>query len=687
MEYSLENLNKLANLKSLTIKDLVNTLNLSGLEVEEILTEKLEGKNYSENTKIVLKIPANREDLLNEELFIKELSTLFLIDTYQIWKIYENNYKFLLKQKYLEYNHYKTYLIESSYPDILNYSIGLKNVKNIVSPIWIQEKLLNRGIKPTECLENILNLTMLEWGQSINLINDSFTLNNNNELFEISRLDKSETFINKEEKNFLLNKGTIVLKRNNKIYSVLGIINYSAEKERENFILEAIFYDINENPLSLNDLNTKISLRYLRKIFVEKFRSSFQRLLTLLEIVTFCNLESLKYISKTKFTELETYKLLVLEKDYFKKFLNIINYDKKIFEKAGLTVVCETKNKLYFRIPKVRSDLQRPVDLIEEYSRFVGYKNFPEFRPSKNLVYSTKIAKNSKFIKQFFLTNHFNEIFCNSICSEESKEVVSVKLSNPLNQELSLLRNVLIPNLVQIMEKNGRSSNNLLRFFEIGRIFERKNGKISEEDHVAGVFQFNSVDSNNQSEWFEAKGFIENFLSNFQYDSLYFKPIKTENKFYHPTKSIEIKDKEFTLGYFCELHPRIAQNVNIKRKIYLFEFNLKFLNTKRLKTKIVLYKEYSKYPIITKDVSIKVNNKLSFSELKKFIKENTKNLKLIEFFDLYFENKEHKNINLGLRFIFQSYINTLTTEFIEEELKRIVLLIENKFLTSFPSGI
>ena len=114
MEYSLDNLNKLTNLKNLTINNLINTLNLSGLEVEDILTEQLNRNNHLENTKIVLKIPANREDLLNEELFIKEISTLFLINIYEIWKFYKTTYKFILKQKYVEYKDYKTYFIESN---------------------------------------------------------------------------------------------------------------------------------------------------------------------------------------------------------------------------------------------------------------------------------------------------------------------------------------------------------------------------------------------------------------------------------------------------------------------------------------------------------------------------------------------------------------------------------------------
>jgi phenylalanyl-tRNA synthetase beta chain len=687
MEYSLDNLNKLTNLKNLTINNLINTLNLSGLEVEDILTEQLNRNNHLENRKIVLKIPANREDLLNEELFIKEISTLFLINIYEIWKFYKITYKFLLKQKYVEYKNYKTYFIKSENLNILNYSIQVKNVQNNFCPIWVEEKLSNRGIKLGTCIENIINLSISEWGQNINIVNDGFNLEKNEEFFEIIRLEKGENYITSEKQNYILNPGTVVIKKDNKIYSVLGIINCKAEENIKNFILDGTFYDINENSLELSDLNTKISLRYLRRMFLEKFRYSFQRLLTLLEIISNCKFSSIKYVSKTNFKNLESYKIIELNKNYFQNFLSILNYDEKIFEKAGLKIVCETKNKLYFRIPKVRKDLQRPIDLIEEYSRFVEYKNFPEFKPIKSLVYSKKVTKNIKFIKQFFLNNHFNEIFCNSIVPENFKKTESVVLSNPLNQELSILRNTLLQNLIEVMERNTRSSNETLKFFEIGRIFEFKNLQLIEKDHLCGIFQSNSNEidfSNNQLNWFIAKGFIESFLINFQYKELNFEKIeKNEDEYFHPTKSIKIKDRENVIGYFGELHPQRSQNLNIKRKIYIFEFNLKYLDVKKLKNKIILYKEYSKYPIITKDISIKVKNNLNFSELKRYIKENTKNLRGIEFFDLYFEENIENIVNLGLRFTFQSYTSTLTTEFIEDELKKIIKLIEEKFLNSF----
>ena len=68
MEYSLYTLNKKTNLKNLTSTELINTLNLIGFEVDDIETLPVSTNKFLVDKKLVLKIPANREDLLNEKL-------------------------------------------------------------------------------------------------------------------------------------------------------------------------------------------------------------------------------------------------------------------------------------------------------------------------------------------------------------------------------------------------------------------------------------------------------------------------------------------------------------------------------------------------------------------------------------------------------------------------------------------
>ena len=95
MEYSLRNLNKIAQVKNVTLNNFVETLNLIGLEVDDTVFDMSSNKVNLNDIKLDLKIPANRDDLLNENILNEELSTIFLFKIYKTWQhLQEKNISF-----------------------------------------------------------------------------------------------------------------------------------------------------------------------------------------------------------------------------------------------------------------------------------------------------------------------------------------------------------------------------------------------------------------------------------------------------------------------------------------------------------------------------------------------------------------------------------------------------------------
>ena len=82
MQYSLKNLNKIANLKNLTLNNLIEKLNIIGLEVDEVFFEVETFENNIKDIQLTIKIPANRDDLLNEVIFVKELASIFDLEIF-----------------------------------------------------------------------------------------------------------------------------------------------------------------------------------------------------------------------------------------------------------------------------------------------------------------------------------------------------------------------------------------------------------------------------------------------------------------------------------------------------------------------------------------------------------------------------------------------------------------------------
>lgn len=672
MQYSLQQLNKITNLNNLTLTSFVENLNLIGLEIDDIIFENLPNKNILNDIKIELKIPANRDDLLSETIFLDELSMIFIFRIYETWSKLKFKYSFLLKKEYLNFSNYSIFPIKSDLNILLTYIVKVDNYKEITLPNWIKKKLNLIENSTNNIIENLIKLVILEWGQNFNQL-QNITSN-----FSVISLEENKTvFLNTQ--SYFLPKGSIILKNSNdEIISVLGIINHSLKAK--SFILEANFYDIDNNFLGLNDINTELSFRYLRKCFLSNFKFSFQRLLTLIEII--CDGEINKNIYKTtnqKF-EIQSYKLIKVKKNAFKKILNIEEYNPLVFEKTNLKLVCRTLNELYFKIPDFRKDLNREIDVLEEYTRFIGYKNFKDILPKSLKTKNFIKMNNNQFIKQFFINYNFNEIFTNSLITETKLNKNSISLKNPLNKDLSILRSTLTNSLIDTFVKNLRFGINSLKFFEIGRIYLKENENIIEEDHLGCIFPIQAIRNNydNKLDWFIAKGFIENFLGFFNNKKFTFEKQNIFSDYYHPTKSIKILENGKLIGLFGEIHPKYKKLYSFKQNIYLFEFNLNCVNLKSIESKLKVYKEYSKYPLITKDLSIIVSKNINFYNLKKDIINITEDLKNIEFFDIYFDENQFDTISLGIRLEFQSYSKTLLTEEIEVKINKIIsLLVEN----------
>lgn len=673
MEYSLQNLNKTAYLNHITTTQIIDTLNLIGFEVDEIFLEKSLINSFSYNIKFLIKIPSNREDLLNENFFLEDLSSILVFKFYKTWQKISSNYYAILKKKYIENYNFESINIDSKMSDVLIYSIKINPLNYLYSPLWIQNKLKSLGLPFKNDISDIFELVKMEWGQTFQILKakDFKALN-------LKKLDCNKIFKNIDEKQYNLKKGTIILtNEKNDILNFLGLIDLNLEdSETSELLVTGIYYDIHKNSIKINPLESEVSLRYLRNTFLENFKFAFQRLLTLLELIYSIKCNAKIYSHLKLPTKVNLKRILKLKKESLKNTLNIANFNQEIFKKAGLKIVCRTKEEIYFEIPNYRNDLKREIDLIEEYSRFIGYKNFSEIMPVKQFLYSNIKENNVEYIKQFFLNYGFSEILTNPLKNKDFKKDCSIIITNPLTSDLSYLRTELLSELVFNFETNLRLTNESINLFEIGRVFQKTEKGMIEMDKLGGIFQIERLKKGQSlnTEWFSAKGFIENFLKNFGYneDNIIIDKIDNKSLMLHRTKSINIKFKNRIIGVFGEITPKFEKLKGNKYAIYLFEFNLEYFKKWRINSIVPIYEESSKLPIIIKDISFKIKKTTNFSKLKSEIKMQSSFLKEISFFDIYFEEKDISLLNVGIRLFFEFTSQILKTEDIEFEIAKIL---------------
>lgn len=684
MEYSLYTLNKKANLNNLTSEELINTLNLIGFEVDDISFEPVLLNNSLIDTKLLIKIPANRDDLTNEHFFLEEFGLLFLVQIYKIWEDFKKSYSWINQETYQNSLNVETNTIKTNSLDSLVYKIDVTVSKNN-SPLWLKKKLAIHGIEDKDLIFDLLNLMFIEFGSTFGLAVQKSCESD----LSVEVLQEPQSFLKDNQDLVLLPKNSIVLKDQfDNINAILFIPSVFLKKNnfvnledcRTNFSLTFLFDNSFEDKTLPDNNEFKKKLPLLRKIFRENIQLSFQRLLTLLEILGDAKILKVHHSDLQKFSSVPK-KKLQLSKILLNKILNIDSHDPKIFEKAGLKIIEETSDYLYFEISARRRDLEREIDLIEEYSRFIGYKNFSEIIPTKNYLNNKREGNKNEVLQDYFLNYGFNEVFSNSI-QEKKFQKNQIDITNPLNQDFCSLRTSIFPELFKIFEINLKLGASNLKFFEIGRVFKKVNEKIIEQDKVSGIFQSHFKTSPilvNQEDynWLVTKGFFEIFLSYFGYSNtqIYFEKVSKHNSYFHPGKAVLVTIGDKILGTFGEINPKIKMNKfeSSKLPIYAFDFNLTFFKDyMRKDNEIKNVKEYSKYPSIFRDLSFLIDKNENFTRLQKEIQKQAKYLINTVIFNVYNDETFAKNeINLVIRLEFQSLNETLTNEVVEKEIEKI----------------
>jgi phenylalanyl-tRNA synthetase beta chain len=150
-----------------------------------------------------------------------------------------------------------------------------------------------------------------------------------------------------------------------------------------------------------------------------------------------------------------------------------------------------------------------------------------------------------------------------------------------------------------------------LNGFEYGHIFlPDQVMKFKEKEYVAGIFgglktKLTWSDSEKELTWFEAKGKIEQLFNQLNVLVKWQNPSDTIiTNIFHTYRNAELYlTNNVKLGVFGQIHPILANKLNLSSEIYLFEFDVEVIQNQIKMNQLTMYKEYSSYPKIIKDIS------------------------------------------------------------------------------------
>lgn len=711
MQISLKWLNELINIDNINQHDLIEKLTLGGFEVEDIIETEIYGEP---DTILDISATANRADSLSTYGLAKEISAL-LDEKITISKYAANNFKSiktldeLVKAK--ETSNFENLSIFSA--------ITIENLTNLSSPNWLKQKLISAGITPSNDLLDYQQYIILETGypfEFYDLLKLKKILSANTFHLKIEQSHSNQSFLSNNGQSLTFDNKSLILKANDEILSVAGIISnqkYKYSKTTTELLIEGSIYNskkIRQTSRVLG-VRTDRSARYEKDLVVSGFNEALLRLLSLLKTQN----PSLKYALHTLNSKKSIESpLITLNYKTVNEILGPITHNSK--KESNLCYLKPEQistylNRLTFifsyngqkeswevEVPKSRmNDITREIDLIEEIGRLHGFNNFTTCLPTVINIGNEDLSyKLRKKLTTCFINEGFIELIQYSLNNQFSS--TTIKLVNPLINECSTLRESLLPGLIDAAKENVKNTNQILNGFEFGHIFKTSNlNKYSEIEYVGGIIGCdnntndwsNNKKANRQVNWFEAKGRIEKLFTRLNL-IVNWKNTILEPTIYkqtlHPYRTATLYlDNNEEIGIFGQIHPILANQLNVNKNLYLFEFNFEKLRQKLNSNKLKVYKTYSLYPKITKDLSFIVPQSIHFSQIRTIIEEaGTQFITNIELLDVYRDEKLlDDHVSLCVQLTFQSPEKTL----LSKEVDFIMDNIQNKLINKFNINI
>ncbi|MEO0102369.1 MAG: hypothetical protein ABIK81_01555, partial [candidate division WOR-3 bacterium] len=284
------------------------------------------------------------------------------------------------------------------------------------------------------------------------------------------------------------------------------------------------------------------------------------------------------------------------------------------------------KKKIKVKIPSYRKDIKEEIDLIEEIARFYDYKNIPDdFSLITRTIgardlFEKKLARLSLYL----VDNGFSEVKTSTFVNEETLTSLGfdsyIKVQNPLNKNLTLLRPSLLPTLLQIISHNFRNGNKDLRLFEIGKVYTKKEKGQYQEHYNLAILLAGAPNplfwqkEKTAYDFFDLKGIFTSLCQFFSLTEPEFLPATIPFLTWGKGGEIKIKEK---IGYLGELKSNILKSWDIDAPVWVGEISLFSLLT--IKDKF--YQPIPSWFPVIRDFSFLLDKKILAHDVLKFVRD------------------------------------------------------------------
>lgn len=561
---------------------------------------------------------------------------------------------------------------------------GVKNVKIAPSPKWMQEKLFDAGVRPINNIVDITNYVMLELGQPMHAF-DKRQISSGKIVVE--RAKDGEKFVTLDEVERNLNSDFLCIKDGENIVALAGIMG-GLDSGIKDDTIEIIFESANFDGTNVRVNSKKLGLRTESS---SRFEKDIDPNLAALAIDRACalieELDCGEIIDGTIdiYNKRKEQHTLTVDSVWVNKFLGT-NLSKEEMKRCLDSLDLKTNingDNLVIDVPTFRIDINIKEDIAEEIVRIYGYNNVPA---TIIKTVTEREPKNKKqilddLVANIMIASGLNQSISYSFISPKTFDKINlsndsylrnvVKIKNPLGEDYSVMRTTTLPSMMESLARNYSRNNDLVRLFEIGKTYipDEDENNLPTEKNILTIGIYGEAD------YYALKGVVENLFDALGIKSASFKRM-SENPSYHPGKTAEIVIGRNSLAILGEIHPDVAENYGVEVDCYVAELDLDRIYAKTVKS----YKPLPKFPAVTRDIALLVDDVILVQEIENVIKKSGGNLvESVKLFDIYkgAQIPEGKK-SIAYAIIYRDPSKTLTDKDVNKVHDKILKSLEQK---------
>ena len=573
------------------------------------------------------------------------------------------------------------------------------NVTIEPSPLWMQNRLRNSGIRPINNVVDVTNYVMLELGQPMHAydydcVADHTLIARRSKAGEkLTTLDGNERELNESMLIIADTKGPIG------VAGVMGGLTSEVTDKTTNVLFEAAVFNgpsIRRTSKALG-MRSEASGRFERGVNHKYTAYAIDRAAQLLQqICPSCKVsvgvidvypEPVEQRTVTFTAEqINDYLGTSIEKDRMIDILTKLEF--------GITESGDTIEAL---VPTWRDDVTVMPDIAEEVARIVSYDNIaptipvavlssggmtPKKALTKEVTHYLAHAGLSQIITFSFM---HKDGLTNMMLPEGDSRYTAIPILNPISEEFPYMRTTLVPAVIDAAKRNIAQQNKDLWLFETANVYEPKALPLTEVPHerpmACGIMMGKVTEAawnqaQRDTDFYDVKGVVDGLLAKLGLTQFDIQP--SSESYYHPGVSAHYTVNGVTIANYGELHPQVVKNFDLSGKVYMFEIDLEAVLS--ITVPPFRYQSFSKFPGTSRDLAIVAPVSVTSGEIVALIKEHGgEYLESVSIFDVY----EGEHIEAGYRSLaynlqFRSMEGTLNDEDIDGAIQAIIDALATK---------